>query len=509
MENSIEVVNQLSELCVPKDALLVALDIESLYTNISHRLAIEAFSRRFRGHPRFVFLLDLLKFVLTNNVFKFDGRFFSQTCGIAMGTPLAPALATVVIADLEEAYLLRCSLRPSTWLRYIDDVFAVWPHGGDTLQSFLDGLNQLEPRIRFTCESSSSSTVFLDLRIYKPVDFANRGRLATSIHYKHTNSFAYALGSSHIAQHTFRGIAMGETIRALRNCDTRAKFHRVRSKLLYHFRRRGYPLSARRAVMRIDFCRRPTYLSRPHERRIERPLPLNTLFYPFSRPLGTLLRRAWDRVGNDPFLAATLPTPPFPAFKNHPSLASIISHKRRNFDNRPPQSSLQPERGVSFLHQRFNRPRRMQDLAKARPPNLLKGVDRSCGNRRCLVCPLLLHPNYVASKSKQTTHPVTHNLRCMTMGVVYLFQCKRCGKQYVGQTGRSMRERFARHKASFGTAPMSLYAHFTRYHHCNTLDVSIVLLSKESDPETRVKRERDWIECLGTLLPAGLNNRPT
>ena len=60
MENSIEVVevvNHLNDLCVPKDTLLVAL--------------------RFSTHPKFGFLLDLLKFVLTNNVLKFDDRFFA------------------------------------------------------------------------------------------------------------------------------------------------------------------------------------------------------------------------------------------------------------------------------------------------------------------------------------------------------------------------------------------------------------------------------------------------
>ena len=56
---------------------------------------------------------------------------------------------------------------------------------------------------------------------------------------------------------------------------------------------------------------------------------------------------------------------------------------------------------------------------------------------------------------------------------------------------------------------MSLYAHFIRYHHCDALDVSIVLLCQESDSESRLKREREWIERLGTVIPGGLNNRPT
>ena len=97
IENSIEVINRLQELVLPKIAILASLDIESLYTNITHKLAIATFTRRFRSHPKFVFLLDLLRFVLFNNVLEFDDHFFKQTCGIAMGASLAPALATCTV----------------------------------------------------------------------------------------------------------------------------------------------------------------------------------------------------------------------------------------------------------------------------------------------------------------------------------------------------------------------------------------------------------------------------
>ena len=350
------------------------------------------------------------------------------------------------------------------------------------------------------------STVFLDLRIYKPTYIAYRERLATSIYYKLTNTFSYALGTSHIARHTFRGIAIGETVRILRNCDTRKKFELIRSQLLHHLRRRRFPPPALRAAKAIDFSQRPVYLERERENGIERPLPLNTLYYTFNRSLSVLLRQAWDRVYRDPFLSRTVPTPPFPAFKNHPTLGALLSHKRKQFHSVPVQPSLRPERGIPFIHPRFNRPRRKQDLNRAGAPRVLRTVDRSCGNKRCLVCPFLQHPNYVASKTNGTTHPVTHGLRCTTTGVVYLFICRRCGKQYVGQTARNIRERLSRHRANFRVAPMSLYAHFIRFHHCDILDVSIVLLCQESNSELRLKQERQWIQQLGTTIPAGLNN---
>ena len=141
-------------------------------------MAISSFTKRFSSHPKFVFLLDLLKFVLYNNTFRFDGKYFRQICGIAMGTKLAPALATIVVADLEEQYLRTSPCKPLVWWRYIDDVLAVWTHTKQAFDAFVDSLNAQDPRIRFTFELSPLSTVFLDLRIYKPPDFSTRHRLA-------------------------------------------------------------------------------------------------------------------------------------------------------------------------------------------------------------------------------------------------------------------------------------------------------------------------------------------
>ena len=90
IKNSSDIICYLQHLEVPESSLLASLDIESLYTNISHKMAITSFTKRFSSHPKCVFLLDLLKFVLYNNTFHFDGKYFRQICGIPMGTKLAP-----------------------------------------------------------------------------------------------------------------------------------------------------------------------------------------------------------------------------------------------------------------------------------------------------------------------------------------------------------------------------------------------------------------------------------
>ena len=104
----------------PTTSLLATLDVESLYTNISHTRAICTFTRLLQSYPVFVFLLDLLRFVLFNNVLTFDGEISRQIFGLAMGTKLALALATLVLAELEQEFLTQ-NVKSLTWKRYIDD----------------------------------------------------------------------------------------------------------------------------------------------------------------------------------------------------------------------------------------------------------------------------------------------------------------------------------------------------------------------------------------------------
>ena len=54
----------LETLNVPANAHLVKLDIESLYTNISHEQTITSVLKRLANHSKIILMLDLLKYVL-------------------------------------------------------------------------------------------------------------------------------------------------------------------------------------------------------------------------------------------------------------------------------------------------------------------------------------------------------------------------------------------------------------------------------------------------------------
>nr|XP_027215113.1 uncharacterized protein LOC113807994 [Penaeus vannamei] len=68
---------------------------------------------------------------------------------IIMGSPLSPVLANQLMEFLELVLLLSISLRPSVWLRYIDDVFALSPHDPSLFPDSHVQLNSVSPSIGF------------------------------------------------------------------------------------------------------------------------------------------------------------------------------------------------------------------------------------------------------------------------------------------------------------------------------------------------------------------------
>ena len=62
----------------------------------------------------------------------------------------------------EEMTLGSTSLKPSIWLRYLDDTFVLWPDQGD-VQILLDHVNLIQPFLQFTREKEQDNKLpFLD-----------------------------------------------------------------------------------------------------------------------------------------------------------------------------------------------------------------------------------------------------------------------------------------------------------------------------------------------------------
>ena len=70
--------------------------------------------------------------------------------------------ANLFMADLEQDFLDSQFDKPSLWLRFIDNIFLLWPHGPDSLTVFLKQLNSRYP-VHFTLNTSPSHITFLDV----------------------------------------------------------------------------------------------------------------------------------------------------------------------------------------------------------------------------------------------------------------------------------------------------------------------------------------------------------
>ena len=113
------------------DAHLVTLDVVGLYTNIPHNEIKEAVSSFLEsGHyqgkiPPLNTIMDIINFVLDNNFFSFENKFYHQIFGTAMGTPMAPTVANLFMGWLEKKLLANSPviIEERWWKRFIDDIF--------------------------------------------------------------------------------------------------------------------------------------------------------------------------------------------------------------------------------------------------------------------------------------------------------------------------------------------------------------------------------------------------
>ena len=125
---------------------MVTMDVNGLHNNIDHEEGANASYIDLEKRKRMKISSDTLKsmilFILKNNVFRFSNSIFKQITGVAMATPLAPNLANLFMTKVEtrmlHEYEAKTGLRPMLWLRYIDDIFFLWPYGEESLLEFID-----------------------------------------------------------------------------------------------------------------------------------------------------------------------------------------------------------------------------------------------------------------------------------------------------------------------------------------------------------------------------------
>ncbi|KAI0990507.1 hypothetical protein GJ496_000251 [Pomphorhynchus laevis] len=104
---------------IPRNCQIVTLDIEQLYTNIPTEMRISACKSKLEAAgieaSEVYKISELLRITLTGNIFMFNNRYWHQTQGTAMGTPMAPSYSNLFLSELETRLINQTETRPWWW----------------------------------------------------------------------------------------------------------------------------------------------------------------------------------------------------------------------------------------------------------------------------------------------------------------------------------------------------------------------------------------------------------
>lgn len=128
-----------------------------------------------------------------------------------------------------------------------------------------------------------------------------------------------------------------------------------------------------------------------------------------------------------------------------------------------------------------------------------------CRNTQCATCNILTSRAGYYSNQRNTYHAITDVYSCDTKGAIYLLECTLCHKQYVGETGTTVRNRMKHHRnAVQAKLNRPIYTHLQKHRgDFNTFKLTIV--DQESNLVLRKQKEREYIQTLKTKIPFGLN----
>ena len=330
LKDSTDFINFIERTRVPYNAVLVSMDVTSLYTNIPQEEGIKsvcnAYESFYEGESPIPtqYLKRALELILQENSFQFTGKNYLQTHGTAMGTKMAVAFANIFMGKVESQILERSAQKPLAWKRYIDDIFYIWNINKDEVTQFIEQANSHHPTIKFTAEVSDTETTFLDTKVYKGERFAKESRLDIKTHFKATETFQYTHFSSCHPPGVKKGFIKGEALRLLRTNSSKAAFKNALKRFQTNLLERGYPETlVSNTLAEITFEERKQALIQKRKPNT-RILPFVTQYRSSVPNLKHILMQNWHLIQQQPLLRRIFKDPPIVSYRRGRSLKDIL-----------------------------------------------------------------------------------------------------------------------------------------------------------------------------------------
>ena len=133
VNNYMEFADDIKKIKLEEGGCIISYDVFTLFTSIPVQSAKEITKKKLEQdtelHQRTSMstnnILEWLEFCLCNTYFLFQGQFYEQTQGAAMGSPMSPVVANLYMEFFDDRALTSAVNPPGWWKRYVDDTFVI------------------------------------------------------------------------------------------------------------------------------------------------------------------------------------------------------------------------------------------------------------------------------------------------------------------------------------------------------------------------------------------------
>lgn len=471
---------------IHKNALLVTGDVSSLYTNMHIDRTLQVTKNALARYPDAerpdCHIMRLLDITLRNNDFTFNGEFFLQICGTAMGKSYAPGLADLYLEKFDEKATHGFKIKPQLYFRFLDDIHFVWTGTAEELTEFEIYLNSLIDGIKITLNFSHEKVDFLDTTIYRIADPSapDTDILQTRVFFKDTDTHQLLHRQSFHPKHTFTGVLKAQLLRFKRISSSHSDYSDACSILFAALQKRSYSKSLLRKMKR-DIWNLNDISPKPKDHH-QKLLPI---VIPYNK-IGIELARSWKSIIGQSQL-----------FDDDSRLLTAFCNSQNLY-----QKLVRSSFSVNGQHSKDN------SKVKLRKNNNVKPGSLRCPNVKCKACSYIVETSSFGSSHNNRKFRLHNKFTCASSNIVYLVTCTKCYKQYVGETGRSLRDRITDHVSCIKLkkqTPIGL--HFNQAgHSLKHFSVLAIEQFDENSESIRRMKEITWQHLLQTAHPLGINN---
>jgi len=177
VQNSTQLMNDISQIPFVPELKLASLDISNMYTNIPTKDLISIFNNICKNHnikdtvTREI--ISITNLIITQNHFSFQDKTYVQNNGLAMGAPTSSILSEIYLQFLENTKIFDILKEEKIigYFRYVDDILIIYNENITDVNQVLKAFNDITPSLTFTLEQQEENKLnFLEILIIKTKD---------------------------------------------------------------------------------------------------------------------------------------------------------------------------------------------------------------------------------------------------------------------------------------------------------------------------------------------------